>query len=96
MARKDAPAVQPCLAHLRRFEVVDRAGEHVAVEHDEVRAFAGFERAGVWVDSEGRALDDQGSPLAWLYAAGDAVADAPRTLLEAIRSGIAVGALAAT
>jgi glycerol-3-phosphate dehydrogenase subunit B len=56
---------------------------------------SGFERAGVWTDAEGRARDLEGKPLGWLYAAGDVAADAPRTLLEAIRSGIAVGTLAA-
>jgi glycine/D-amino acid oxidase-like deaminating enzyme len=56
---------------------------------------AGFERVGVWTDGDGRARDGEGKPLGWLYAAGDVAADAPRTLLEAIRSGIAVGTLAA-
>jgi glycerol-3-phosphate dehydrogenase subunit B len=56
---------------------------------------AGFERVGIWTDAEGRARDGEGRPLGWLYAAGDVAADAPRTLLEAIRSGIAVGTLAA-
>ena len=56
---------------------------------------AGFERVGIWTDAEGRARDGEGKPLGWLYAAGDVAADAPRTLLEAIRSGIAVGTLAA-
>jgi glycerol-3-phosphate dehydrogenase subunit B len=60
------------------------------------RAYAaGFERIGVWTDAEGRARDREGKALGWLYAAGDVAADAPRTLLEAIRSGIAVGTLAA-
>jgi len=55
----------------------------------------GFERVGVWTDAAGRVRDADGRTLDWLYAAGDAVADAPRTLLQAIRSGLAVGALAA-
>jgi glycerol-3-phosphate dehydrogenase subunit B len=56
---------------------------------------AGFERVGIWTDAEGRARDGEGKTVGWLYAAGDVAADAPRTLLEAIRSGIAVGTLAA-
>jgi glycerol-3-phosphate dehydrogenase subunit B len=56
---------------------------------------AGLERIGIWTDVEGRARDGEGRALGWLYAAGDVAADAPRTLLEAIRSGIAVGTLAA-
>jgi glycerol-3-phosphate dehydrogenase subunit B len=55
------------------------------------KAPCGFERVGIWADAEGRARDGEGRPLSWLYAAGDAVADAPRTMLEAIRSGIAAG-----
>ena len=44
----------------------------------------GFERVGVWTDADGRVRDGEGSALDWLYATGDAVADAPRTMLEAI------------
>lgn len=55
----------------------------------------GFERVGVWTDADGRVRDGEGSALDWLYAAGDAAADAPRTALEAIRSGVAAGTLAA-
>ncbi len=58
-------------------------------------AVAGFERVGIHADSEGRVRAEDGRSLDWLYVAGDAAADAPRTMLEAIRSGIAVGTLAA-
>jgi glycerol-3-phosphate dehydrogenase subunit B len=58
-------------------------------------AASGFERVGVWTDPDGRVRDAEGGVANWLYAAGDVAADAPRTLLEAIRSGIAVGTMAA-
>jgi hypothetical protein len=56
----------------------------------------GFERLGVWTDAEGRARDSEGRVVSWLFASGDAAADGPRTLLEAIRSGVEAGTLAAT
>jgi glycerol-3-phosphate dehydrogenase subunit B len=56
----------------------------------------GFERAGIWTGADGRARNREGQSLPWLYVAGDAVADAPRTVLEAIRSGISAGTLAAS
>jgi glycerol-3-phosphate dehydrogenase subunit B len=56
---------------------------------------AAFERVGILADAEGRVRTRDGATLDWLYVAGDATADAPRTMLEAIRSGIAVGTLAA-
>ena len=55
------------------------------------RAAAGLERVGVWVDGNGRLRAADGSPRAGLFAAGDAVADAPRTLLDAIQSGLVAG-----
>jgi glycerol-3-phosphate dehydrogenase subunit B len=56
---------------------------------------AGFERVGVLSSSTGAVLDDDRAPLPWLYVAGDLAADRPRTLLEAIRSGLAAGREAA-
>jgi glycerol-3-phosphate dehydrogenase subunit B len=56
---------------------------------------AGFERVGLWADASLRLLTPDGSPRARLFAAGDVVADAPRTLLEAFRSGIVAGRAAA-
>jgi hypothetical protein len=56
----------------------------------------GLERVGIWADADGRARSGEGSALPWLHVAGDAVADAPRTMLEAIRSGIAAGTSAAS
>jgi glycerol-3-phosphate dehydrogenase subunit B len=52
---------------------------------------AGFERVGVWVDAIGRLRAADGSPRTGLFAAGDVAADAPRTLLEAFRSGVVAG-----
>ncbi|MGD0529384.1 MAG: FAD-binding protein [Polyangiaceae bacterium] len=49
---------------------------------------AAMERAGVLVDADGRAA-------AGLYAAGETVADAPRTWLRALESGARAGAAAA-
>jgi glycerol-3-phosphate dehydrogenase subunit B len=52
---------------------------------------AAMERAGVLVDADGRAA---AAPPA-LYAAGETVADAPRTWLRALESGARAGAAAA-
>jgi anaerobic glycerol-3-phosphate dehydrogenase len=52
----------------------------------------GVERVGIWVDGDGRLRGVGRLPL---FAAGDAVADAPRTMLDAIRSGVVAGRLAA-
>ena len=49
---------------------------------------AGIERIGILADPGGRALGTDGAPLEWLFAAGDLVADAPRTMLQAIGSGL--------
>jgi len=59
------------------------------------RGRAGIERVGIWTDDKGQVRDAQGDAIAWLYAAGDAVADAPRTLLDAVRAGLAAGGAAA-
>jgi hypothetical protein len=56
---------------------------------------AGIERIGVLIEPSGRVLGADGAPIAWLLAAGDLVADAPRTMLQAIGSGLSAGALAA-
>ena len=56
---------------------------------------AGFERVGVWADDQGRLRAADGSSRATLFAAGDAVADEPRTVLDAVRSGIIAGRHAA-
>jgi hypothetical protein len=55
----------------------------------------GFERVGIWTDRAGKVRDAAGEVLRGLFASGDAVADGPRTLLAAIRSGLAVGSFAA-
>lgn len=52
---------------------------------------AAMERAGVLVDADGRAAP---APCA-LYAAGETVADAPRTWLRALDSGVRAGTAAA-
>jgi glycerol-3-phosphate dehydrogenase subunit B len=54
----------------------------------------GFERVGIWTGDDGRARDREGRAIERLYVAGDLAADAPRTVLEAIRSGVSVGTLA--
>jgi glycerol-3-phosphate dehydrogenase subunit B len=56
---------------------------------------SGLERVGIWTDAKGHALRYDRTPMPRLVAAGDAVADAPRNLLTAIRSGLVAGALAA-
>ncbi len=59
------------------------------------RSPAGMERVGIWTDSVGHARAASGEPIAWLYAAGDAVADRPRTLLDAVHTGLDAGEAAA-
>jgi hypothetical protein len=56
---------------------------------------AGIERIGVWVDDRGAVRRTDGSIVPRLHAAGDLAADRPRTMLEAIRSGLVAGAAAA-
>jgi glycerol-3-phosphate dehydrogenase subunit B len=56
---------------------------------------AGIERVGVWADGRGIVRLADGSVLPWLHAAGDLVADVPRTMLDAIGSGLSSGAAAA-
>jgi glycerol-3-phosphate dehydrogenase subunit B len=59
------------------------------------RSAAGFERVGVWVDADKRLRAVDGSAIGGLFAAGDTVADAPRTLLDAVLSGLVAGRNAA-
>jgi hypothetical protein len=56
---------------------------------------AGIECVGVWVDERGAVRRTDGSIVPRLHAAGDLAADRPRTMLEAIRSGLVAGAAAA-
>jgi glycerol-3-phosphate dehydrogenase subunit B len=55
----------------------------------------GFERVGIWTDREHRVRAESGSPVHRFYAAGDVIADAPRTVMRAVRDGLAAGARAA-
>jgi glycerol-3-phosphate dehydrogenase subunit B len=57
-------------------------------------ASTGIERVGIWTDGEGHVRPADGTQVPWLYGAGDAVADAPRTMIDAIRSGLWAGARA--
>ena len=59
------------------------------------RAPAGFERVGVWIGGEGGLRAPDGALRPGLFAAGDTVADTPRTLLDAVRSGLIAGRNAA-
>jgi len=54
----------------------------------------GIERVGIWVEPEGCVRAADGNVVPGLYAAGDAVSDAPRTMIEAIRSGVRAGSRA--
>ncbi|MET0594654.1 MAG: hypothetical protein ABW133_18280, partial [Polyangiaceae bacterium] len=56
---------------------------------------SGLEKVGIWVDADGRLQRANGGQRAPLFAAGDAVADAPRTMLDALHSGVTAGRLAA-
>lgn len=38
--RPDLFSIQPRLAHLRALKIIERAGEHVAIEDDEVGTLA--------------------------------------------------------
>ena len=86
LALGDVPLVTSGSLHGAPFEAFAWSGHCAA---------AGFERVGVWIDERGRLRAEDGAPQAGLFAAGDTVADAPRTLLEAIRSGVAAGRNAA-
>jgi glycerol-3-phosphate dehydrogenase subunit B len=56
---------------------------------------SGLEKVGIWVDAEGRLQRTDGPHRAPLFAAGDAVADSPRTILAALCSGVVAGRRAA-
>ena len=86
LAMRGVPLLTSGSPHGAPFEAFAWSGHRTA---------AGFERVGVWVDQRGKARAADGSSQAALLAAGDSVADAPRTLLEAIRSGIVAGRNAA-
>ena len=59
------------------------------------RSAAGLERVGIWVDENKRLRAADGSSRSGLFAAGDAVADAPRTVLDGVLSGLVAGRNAA-
>ncbi len=66
------------------------AGE--ALAWSTARGGSWLERAGVALDASGRV---EGAAGAWLLAAGECVADAPRTVLAAARAGLRAGTTAA-
>jgi len=86
LAMRGEPLVTSGSPHGAPFEAFAWSGQ---------RAAAGLERVGIWVDESGRLRAADGSRSGTLYAAGDAVADAPRTLLDAVRSGLIAGRSAA-
>lgn len=86
LAHRGAPLVTSGSPHGAPFEAFAWSGQRTA---------AGFERVGVWIDDGGRLRAADGSTGVGLFAAGDTVADAPRTLLDAIRSGLVAGRNAA-
>lgn len=53
-----------------------------------------LDRAGVPIERS-RVCDRRGRALSWLFAAGDVVADAPRSAMNALTTGIAAGSAAA-
>ncbi len=86
LALRGVPLVPSGSPHGAPFEAFAWSGHHAA---------AGFERVGAWIDENGHLRAADGTPRAGLFAAGDAVADAPRTLIDAIRSGVIAGRNAA-
>ncbi|HEY3592700.1 MAG TPA: FAD-binding protein [Polyangiaceae bacterium] len=58
-------------------------------------ATANLERVGIWTTPDGRARTAAGEAIASIFCAGDAVSGAPRTMLQAVRSGLAAGRAAA-
>lgn len=54
-----------------------------------------LERVGFLASEDGRALKADGEPIDWLAVGGDALADRPRTVLGAIRTGLIAGERAA-
>jgi glycerol-3-phosphate dehydrogenase subunit B len=85
-ALRNAPLITSGSPHGAPFESFAWTGERPA---------AGFERVGIWTSDDGRLRAIDGSPRPTLFAAGDAVADAPRTLIDAICSGSIAGRAAA-
>lgn len=55
-----------------------------------------LESVGFFTSKDARALRADGDPIDWLVVGGDAVADRPRTALEAIRTGLFAGERAAS
>jgi glycerol-3-phosphate dehydrogenase subunit B len=51
----------------------------------------GMEQVGIWTAPDGTARNAEGELVSWIKCAGDAVAGAPRTLVQAIRSGLVAG-----
>jgi glycerol-3-phosphate dehydrogenase subunit B len=86
LALRGVPLVTSGSPHGAPFEAYAWSGH---------RSAAGIERVGVWIDEGGRFRAADSSSRAALLAAGDSVADAPRTLLDAVRSGIIAGRNAA-
>jgi glycerol-3-phosphate dehydrogenase subunit B len=86
LALRGSPLLTSGSPHGAPFEAFAWSGE---------RSAAGLERVGIWVDSRKRVLAVDGVPHAGLFASGDTVADAPRTLLEAVHSGLVAGRNAA-
>jgi glycerol-3-phosphate dehydrogenase subunit B len=59
------------------------------------RLAAPFERVGLLADADGAALSSAGTAVPGLFVAGALVADRPRTVLEAVRSGVRAARAAA-
>jgi glycerol-3-phosphate dehydrogenase subunit B len=59
-------------------------------------AAAKLERVGIWTTSDGRARARDGAPMPSVFCAGDTIAGAPRSMLHAVRSGLAAGERAAS
>ncbi len=76
---------------------LDPAGSLFGIAGERLLARGGAQllAAGLPVDGEQRALDRRGRASRWLHVAGDLTADAPRTTLAAIRSGLVAGDAAA-
>lgn len=66
-----------------------------ALAYSEVRGRSLLESVGFFTTKDGRARRADGEPLDWLVVGGDAVADRPRTVLSALRTGLVAGERAA-
>lgn len=60
-----------------------------------VRESSLLERVGLFATEDAHAKRHDGEPIDWLLVAGDAIADRPRTVLQALRSGLRAGERAA-